>query len=319
MFRKRIFDYLIAFLFIISINFLLPRLMPGDPLMVIYGEDVVVSMNEELEQDLTERMGLDKSLGEQFGVYLVNLLKGDLGYSYYYEDSVLNLLLGTLPWTILLVGLALIISTLLGIILGLETGYKRGSFFDKGVLTGLMFLNGFPDFFIGIVLLLIFSVSLGLFPLSGAMTPYSGLTGLSLIFDVLKHLTLPLLALVLSEISACFLLTRTTVITVLGEPFILTAKAKGVREKNIKYRHIGKNSLIPILTRTGIRIGRMFTAILLIETVFSYPGVGYLIYNSLLTRDYPVIQGVFFVIALIVMGINFLVEVVNKKIDPRVT
>jgi len=315
---KKFIDYFIAFTFVLFLNFLLPRLIPGNPLMAIYGEEVLITMSPELETQLVERFGLDKSLPEQFYIYLNSLLKGDLGFSYYYGTPVFELIMRYLHWTLLLVGCAFIISTLMGFILGLESGWRRGQTVDKGLLTGLMFINGFPDFFLGIFFLLVFGVSLGVFPLSGALTPYAGLSGIGLVKDIAGHLALPLSTLVLTEVSICYLLTRTTVLTVLGEPFILTARAKGIQERNIKFKHVGRNSLLPVITRTAIRLGRMLTGALLVEAVFAYPGIGLLIYNSLMARDYPVIQGIFFLVAIGVMTVNFLSEILYKKIDPRV-
>lgn len=316
--NKRFVDYLIAFIFVLVLNFLLPRLMPGDPLMAIYGEEALVSIAPELEAQIVERFELDKTLPEQYLIYLWSLLKGDIGFSYYYEVPVIKLVLQTLPWTLLLVGCAFIISTLLGFVLGLESAWRRGKTADKGLLAGLMLLNSFPDFFIGIVFLLVFGVSLGIFPLAGAVTPYAGLSGGELLIDIMKHLALPVSSLVLAEISTCYLLTRTTVLTVLGEPFILTARAKGIKERNIKFKHVGRNSLLPITTRTTLRLGRMLTGALFIETIFAYPGMGLLIFNSFMARDYPVIQGVFFLVALWIMSVNYLNELLYKKIDPRV-
>jgi peptide/nickel transport system permease protein len=316
--KNRLADYAIAFVIILSLNFLLPRLLPGDPMLAIYGQEALLAMTPELEAELSERFGLHTPLYQQFANYLISLARGDLGYSYYYQTPVTKLILGTLPWTILLAGLAVVISTLIGFIFGLESAWQRGHKIDKFFLTGMMFLNGFPDFFIAILLLVVFSVTLGLFPLSGALTPYAGLSGLALLKDVLWHLGLPLLCLVMVEISASYLLTRTTVVSILGEPFILTARAKGLAENRIKYHHVGRNSLLPLVAGTGNRLGRVFTGALFVEVVFSYPGMGLLVYNALTARDYPVLQGVFTLLALGVIGINFLVELLYPKLDPRV-
>ncbi len=316
--RKKYVDYLIALMIIVSLNFMLPRLMPGDPLEAIYGGEALLTMTTEVKAELAERFGLDKSLPEQFATYLLAMATGNLGYSYYYHTQVSELVFGALPWTILLVGLALVISTVIGFALGLEAGWSHNKAKGKGILTGLMFLNGFPDFFIAILLLLIFGVTLGLFPLAGAMTPYADLQGIYLLKDIIWHLALPLLALVLAEVSACFILTRASVISILGAPYILCARAKGLTESRILYRHVGRNSILPVWTRTGTRVGRMITGALFIEVVFAYPGIGTLIYNSLLARDYPVIQGTFFIVALVVLICNMLVDYTYKKIDPRV-
>lgn len=317
--KQNLVTYAIAFLLILALNFLLPRMMPGDPLMAIYGEEALVQMTPELKTHLVERFALDQPLWQQFGAYVRALCQGDLGHSYYYNAPVFDVVLGRLPWTLLLVGLSLVLSTLLGIVLGIESGWRRGSKTDRAMLSGLMALNGFPDFFIGTLLLLVFGVTLGIFPLAGALTPYSGLSGGALVLDVLKHLFLPLAALTLAHAGSSYLLTRNTMITVLKEPYMLTARAKGLSERVLKYRHAGRNSMLPIITRTGIWLGRVVTGALFVEIVFAYPGLGYLTYEALLARDYPIIQSVLLVVAVFVLAANFLVDLSYRKLDPRVS
>ena len=287
--KRSLVTYAIAFLFILVLNFLLPRMMPGDPLMAIYGDEALIAMTPELKAHLVERFALDQPLWQQFGAYFLALFQGELGYSYYYNAPVVAVILGRLPWTLLLVGTSLVLSTLLGIVLGIESGWRRASKTDRALLASLMSLNGFPDFFLGMVLLIIFGVTLPLFPLAGAVTPYAGLSGLALALDVLRHLFLPVAALTLAYLAGTYLLTRNTMITVLREPYMLTARAKGLSQRVLKYRHAGRNSMLPVVTRTGIWIGRVVTGALFTELVFAYPGVGYLTYEALLTRDYPVI------------------------------
>ncbi len=311
-------NYAIALFIILTLNFVLPRLMPGDPLLAIYGEEALVVMTPQLEAELIQRFSLDQSMSEQFVAYLLALLHGDLGYSYYYNEQVLDVITAFLPWTLLLAGSALIISTLIGLALGIESGYRRGKTLDKTLLSGLMFLNGFPDFFVGILLLLVFGVALGLVPLSGGLTPYSNLTGLALAGDVLHHLVTPLTALVLVWITSTYLLTRNTMITTLKEGFILTAKAKGCGRWRIKYRHAGRNSLLPVVTSIGLHLPHVITGALFIEIVFAYPGAGSLLYNSLLTRDYPLIQGILLLVTVAVLAVNLLVDLLYHKLDPRV-
>jgi peptide/nickel transport system permease protein len=168
------------------------------------------------------------------------------------------------------------------------------------------------------VLLIIFGVMWGMFPLAGALTPYSGLTGWGVVLDAIKHLVLPVAALTLAHLSGCYLLTRNTMITVLKEPYMLTARAKGLSQGVLKYRHAGRNSLLPVVTHTGIWTGRVVTGALFVELVFAYPGVGYLAYEAMMARDYPIIQGLFLVVAIAVLAINFLVELSYTKLDPRV-
>ena len=317
--KRNVVTYAIALVFILMLNFLLPRLMPGDPLMAIYGDEALIAMTPELKAHLVERFALNQPLWQQLGAYFLALFQGELGHSYYYNAPVLSVILGRLPWTLLLVGTSLVLSTILGIVLGIESGWRRGSKTDRAMLAGLMSLNGFPDFFLGMLLLILFGVTLGVFPLAGALTPYSGLSGIALVLDVLRHLFLPVTALTLAHLASGYLLTRNTMITVLKEPYMLTAKAKGLSERILKYRHAGRNSMLPVVTRTGIWIGRMVTGALFVELVFAYPGIGYLTYEALLARDYPIIQGVFLMVAIFVLVANFLVDLSYPKLDPRVS
>lgn len=316
--RNSLITYAIAFLFILGLNFLLPRLMPGDPFTAIYGDEALIAMTPELKAQIVERFALDQSFTQQLFAYLGALFQGDLGHSYYYNAPVAEVVFSRLPWTLLLVGSALVLSTLIGSILGVEAGWRRGKRSDKFMLGGLMSLNGMPDYFLGILLLLLFGVTWGLLPLSGAVTPYAELSGFDYVLDVLKHMALPVLAMTLTQVSGVFLLTRNTMISVIREPFIKLAKAKGLSEGRIKYHHAGRNSMLPVVTRSGLMMTRITTETLFIELVFAYPGLGYLIYEALGTRDYPVIQGVFLVVALVVLGVNFLVDVVYPRLDPRV-
>ena len=317
--RRNLATYGIAFLIILGLNFMLPRLMPGDPLTAIYGDEAMIAMTPQLKASLVERFALDQSTWQQLGTYLLNLLKGDMGYSYSYNAPVFQVIMGSLPWTLLIVGTSMLLSTLLGVVLGIESGWRRGSRTDRTLLTGLMCLNGFPDFFLGLLLLIIFGVLLGVAPLSGALTPYSGLTGLALVWDVLKHMALPVAALTLAQLSMGYLLTRNSMLTVLKAPFMLLARAKGLPQRTLKYRHAGRNSMLPVITMTGIRLGKVVTGTLFVELVFAYPGIGYMTYNALLSRDYPLIQGIFLVVAISVLLANFIVDCLYPKLDPRVS
>ncbi|MCX6677365.1 MAG: ABC transporter permease [Methanothrix sp.] len=318
LFPASFLNYIIALAAIFSLNFILPRLMPGDPLHAIYGDEAMVAMTPEMEAELIRQFSLDKSWWDQLLAYVLGLLQGDLGFSYYYKEQVSQVIMGALPWTLLLTGLALVIATAIGIILGIESGYRRSSSLDRGLVAGLMFLGGFPDFFIGILLLLIFAVSLDVLPLSGATSPYAGYEGLAYILDILRHLALPLTSMILVQLGGIFLLTRNTILILLGESFILTARAKGCSEQCIKYAHAGRNSLLPVTTATGLRIPHLMTGALFIEIVFSYPGVGSLLNTAIAARDYPLIQGILLIVTLTVLSANFLVDLLYMRLDPRV-
>jgi peptide/nickel transport system permease protein len=313
-----IINYILALAAIFALNFILPRMMPGDPLHAIYGDEALVAMTPQLEAELIRKFSLDQPWPSQLLAYVCGLLQGDLGYSYYYRDHVASVIFGALPWTLLLTGMALLMATFFGIALGMESGYRRGKLLDRGLIAGLVFMSGFPDFFVGIVLLLIFGVSLGLAPLSGATTPYSGDTGLAYLLDVLHHLALPLASLVLVQLGAVYLLTRNTMVTVLKERFVLTARAKGCSEASVRYRHAGRNSLLPVVTATGMRLSQAITGALFIEIIFSYPGVGSLLNTALDTRDYPLIQGILLLVSVVVLTANLSVDLLYQKLDPRV-
>jgi peptide/nickel transport system permease protein len=316
--QRNIPTYLVALLVIVSINFVLPRMMPGDPLMAIYGEEALVAMTPELKAFLLRSFALDRPLWQQFLAYLGQIIQGNLGFSYYHSAPTLEVIMGRLPWTLLLVGTALMLSTSLGVFLGIESGWRRGKSLDRMMLSGVMTLSGFPDFFLGMVLLLVFGVFLKFLPLSGSLTPYSGLSGFPLVFDLLRHLILPVSALTLGHVAANYFLTRSTMVTVIKEPYILAARAKGLPERTIQYRHAGRNALLPMVTRTGIWLGRIVTGTLFVEVIFAYPGLGSLTYQALLTRDYAVLQGVLLLVAILVLVVNFCADLVYVRMDPRI-
>lgn len=316
--QQNVLSYAVALIIILGLNFILPRMMPGDPLMAIYGDEALIRMTPELKAELIERFSLDESLAHQFGSYLWNLLHGDLGYSYYYSAPVADILQERLPWTLLLVGSSVVLATAIGVILGIESGWRRGKALDRALLGGLVGVGSFPDFFIGIVLLLLFAVTLGWFPLGGAVTPYAGFTGMARIWDVLWHLFLPLLALTLCHIGGGYLLTRNTMVGVIREPYILSARAKGLPSSRIRYRHAGRNAMIPLMTRTGIWLGRIVTGTFFIEAVFSYPGLGHMTQEAISARDYPVLQGVLLLVTVLVLSANLLVDLILPKLNPRV-
>ena len=313
-------NYIIAFFIIITINFIVPRILPGEPLNAIYGNEVLVKLSAETRAYLSSYYGMDKPVLVQYFLYIASVFKGNLGYSFYYKKPVIELLLSYFPYTIMLMGLAMLISTILAIVLGIESGWRRGRKSDKFILFSVIFSSSFPSFFIGAVFLIVFGVLLNILPFQGARTLYSGLGSLSMFIDFLKHLILPLFSLVMVFLPFSYLLTRNSMISNLKEPYILLARAKGLSDTRIKYIHAGRNSLIPVATQVGIRLGTMMlTGTLFIEIIFSYPGMGSLIYNSISNRDYPVLQGSFLFTAFLVLFINFLMDLFYTKLDPRIS
>jgi len=317
--KKKYLSYIIAFLIIITLNFIVPRLLPGDPLNAIYGDEVLLKLSAETREYISSTYNLDKPILTQYLLYVTSIFKGNLGYSIYYKKPVIDLLLSYIPYTIILMGLAISISTLLAIVLGIESGWRRGKKLDKFILFLVIFSSSFPSFFIGACFLIVFGVLLNILPFQGARTMYSGLGSFGLSVDFLLHLILPLFSLVFVFLPSSYLLTRNSMISNLKEPYILLARAKGLKDTRIRYKHAGRNSLIPVATQTGLSLGTMIiTGTIFIEIVFSYPGMGSLIYNSILNRDYPVIQGSFLFVAVLVLVINFLMDLFYVKLDPRI-
>lgn len=310
-------DYGLALFILCTLGFVLPRLLPGDPFLAIYGEEALLHMTPETKAAIISSLSLDKPPGEQFAAYWLALLRGDLGWSYFFQAPVLSVIGGFLPWTLLLSGSALVLSTTAGFVAGVESGARRGSGFDRYSFTALMALGGIPDFFIGALLLLAFAVHWPLFPLGGAMTVFGGKSGWALYADVLRHLALPLASLFAVRLASVYLLTRNTVVGLLGSPFIRTAMAKGCPAATIRYRHIGRSALLPLATTTGLQLAHLFAGVLMIEILFGYPGMGALFGKALAARDYPLLQGILIIGTLTVLATNFLVDALYPILDAR--
>lgn len=318
--RRTVENYAIAFFIILLLTFSLPRIMPGDPVTAIYGELQAegIELTPELEAAIKARYGLDEPLWAQFYAYFASLLNCDFGYSFIFDEPVADLIFGHLPWTFLLLGSSLLLSKLIAIVLGIESGWRRGKRSDKALLTGLMALEGCPNFVMGLVLLLVFGVILGIAPLYGAENSTLHVSGIPRCVEILNHLILPLSALTVTSISGSYLLMRNTMITTLNEPFILTARAKGLPDRTIRYKHAGRNAILPFVTSIGMRIGMLITGSMFIEMIFAYPGVGTLLYESIVRRDYFTLQGIFFILTIAVLAANLTVDLLYKKIDPRI-
>jgi peptide/nickel transport system permease protein len=314
---KKYKDYIVAFGCLIILNFMLPRFLPGDPVTALAGEQAFFEMTTEMRQELITSFGLDKPIYIQFGKYMMSLIKLDFGYSYFYKRKVIDLIILYLPWTIALVMIGMILSIVIGYLTGIESGYHSGKKIDKFLLSIMILISGFPQFFLGMLLLIFFSVHLGWLPMGGCETACSSLTGITRLKDILVHMILPIVTIVISEVSNMYLLTRNTSIVVSEKLYMRTAVAKGLSQRVIKHRYLGKNSFIPLLTMAAIIMGRMFVGVLLIEVVFSYPGLGSLIYEAVKVRDYPVLQGAFFIVSIMVLVFNGIAEGIHLKYGER--
>lgn len=315
--KTKLVSYAFVLLVAVTLNFLLPRLMPGTPLRFLVGEEVAL-LSPESVRELLAQHGLDRPLWEQYLRYLAQLARGDLGYSYQERKPVLAVLIERLPWTLLLTGTALLLSTTIGIVVGALAAWRHGSAFDAIALSLFVLLDSMPSFWLGMILVAFFAVQLGWFPIFGAQTPWANLTGWEYLVDILRHLALPTLTLTLATISGTFLVMRSAMIGVLGEDYIRTARSKGLSELRVLYRHAVRNGLLPVTTVFMINLGFLVSGATVVETVFSYPGLGRLLYEAVLQRDYPLMQGAFLLIAISVLVANFLADLLYSRIDPRV-
>ncbi|MFA5528201.1 MAG: ABC transporter permease [Peptostreptococcales bacterium] len=313
--------YLLIFTTILIINFFLPRFMPGDPFLYLSVDDgnVSVAYSEKQIEEYKAYYGLDRPLYIQFLNYIKGLLKGDLGYSIYYNISVLELIFTRLPWTLFIVLTSLLISSIIGVFLGTVSAYSRNGFLDKFAYFSMTVFSEIPSFLLGIFLLFIFAARLGLFPLAGGMTAFGNFqTKLYYLIDIIYHGTLPVLTLSLVKIGEFYLLARSSMLTVLSQDYIQTAKGKGLKKKRILFYHALRNGMPPIVARIFMSLGGLFGGAILVENVFSYPGVGRLMREAFLVRDYVLIQGILLIIAIMVLFFSYLSDVFCKKMDPRI-
>lgn len=310
-------QYGLVLLFAVTLNFLLPRMMPGSPLVYLAGEEVGY-LSEEQRTQLLHAYGLDRPLWQQYARYLGDLARGNLGRSVQQGRPILEIIAQRLPWTLLLVGLSLLLATLVGIAWGLLAGWRRGSWLDVGSLGVTMVFESTPSFWLAMIFIAVFAAGLRWFPIFGAETPALGLSGLPLLANRGWHLVLPLATLTLVTVPGMFLITRYSLLGVLGEQYIATARAKGIEERTVMFRHAMRNALLPVATVFMLNLGFIVSGATVVETVFSYPGVGRLLFEAVRARDYPVIQATFFIITVSVIAANVLADLMYPLIDPRV-
>lgn len=316
-FLRQAFQYVLTFFAAISINFFLPKAMPGDPLALIAG-DAIRQMGSEKIAELRQAYGLDLPLAKQYLIYLGNLLQGELGYSYRYSggQSVLEVILDRLGWTLLLVAASLILATLIGSALGAWAAWHRGQARDLGLLTLLFTLRSMPPFWLAMILIPLFAIRWQVFP-SGDSYSTPRLAGFQGLLDVLHHAILPILVLTLAYIPTAFAIMRSAMLSVLKADFIRTARAKGLRERDVRLHHAMRNAILPIITLVTLDFGQMLGGVTLIETVFNYRGIGSMMFEAVKSRDYPLLQGGFLVFTLGVLILNLITDWLYPYLDPR--
>jgi len=297
---RRILIALPTLLGVVVLVFLMVRLAPGDPAVLLAGE---FATPETLEA-IRARYGLDRGLPEQFLIYLEALLRGDLGESARSRRPVLEELKTYFPNTLELASAAILVAVLTGIPLGILAALRPGSSLDLSVMVLALLGVSMPVFWFGLLAILIFSVGLGWFPVAGKGT--------------LAHLILPAITLGINATALLARMTRGTLLEVLSQDYIRTARAKGLAERVVIFKHALRNALIPVVTVVGLEFGTLLSGAVITETIFAWPGLGQLLVGSILARDYPVVQGAVLLVAITFVLINLLVDLLYATIDPRV-
>jgi len=313
---KRLLQSIPLILFVMAVNFLIIHAAPGDPITYLYGASAEVSA--EQMNKLREELGLTRPLYIQYALYLRELLRGDLGFSVINRRPVLDLIVERIPATLVLMIAAFVFSVVLGGLWGVLSAVKARTQIDYWVTMASLVGYSMPTFWLGLILILIFSVQLGWFPTMGMVTlgrEQSGWRGLA---DFLHHLVLPTITLGTFYLATYARLIRASMLEVLGQEFITTAWSKGLPARTVHYKHALRNALLPVVTIAGLQIGFMFTGAVLTETIFAWPGMGGLTYQAILQRDYALLMGLFLMVSVCVILMNLVTDLVYTLVDPRI-
>ena len=318
--RRAVF-YLIALFVAITINFMIPRLMTGDPVQMMFAR-FQGRMDPSAVDSLYKTFGfVDGPITMQYMTYLGNLLQGNMGTSIAWFPAPVTQVLGVgLAWTIRLLGTATIIAFALGMFLGIRAAWKRGKFVDSVVvpITGLF--GAFPYFWLAMIMLYVFALNLGWFPLGHAasLDINQDWTNPQYWLSVGYHMVLPALTIILTAVGGWLLGMRNNMINVLSADYIAMAQAKGLSDRRVKYTYAARNAMLPSITGFAMSLGFIVGGALVTEVVFSYPGIGYTLLTAINARDYPLMQGCFLLITIAVLGANFLADAAYVVLDPRV-
>ncbi len=312
---RKVFSLAVTLYAVATFNFLLFHVLPGNPvrLMARAGH-----LDPAAVAQLKQLFGLDRSLPIQYLIYLRDLIQGNLGFSYVYRQPVTTVLGPAIRNTILLLGTATLLTIVVGVGLGVIAGARANSRTDTSVVVSSLVLWSLPTFWTGMILIFICGVWFHLLPISGINTLGYSFTSLGHLVDLGKHLILPTLTLALVNVAEFALITRSSLVDVMSEDYMVTARAKGLRRRVIVWRHGVRNALLPIVTATALYMGLVLGGAIQVEAVFSWPGMGLLSYKAVLSRDYPVLEASFLIFAVAVIIMNFASDLLYRALDPRV-
>ncbi len=313
---SRILQGLALILAVVVLNFVLVHAAPGDPVETIAGASG--GMSPELMAQLRTQYGLDKPLPVQLAIYLGKVVRGDLGYSYFFNLPVVSMIAERVPATLLLVVSSVLAAFVVGTTLGVLSSRKPNGVLSQFITVLSMVGFAAPVFWMGIMLVILFASVLPILPVSGMRAVDASGGGIHDVIDVLYHLILPTLTLSLVYLAQYSRLARSSMLDVLGADFIRTARAKGLPDRVVMYKHALRNALLPVVTVLGLQFGNVLAGAILVETVFNWPGLGRLAFDSVLRRDYPTILGVLLFSSIVVIVMNILTDLAYRLIDPRI-
>lgn len=313
---ERIVFAIAVVLAVLVLNFILVRLAPGDPAEVIAGESGGIT--QEIIDAIRSEYGLDLPIYEQLWIYLGNAVKGDLGYSYYFNSPVVELVVSRMWPTILLIVAATVLALFIGTVFGVLASRKPEGWFSNFITIFSLIGYSAPPFWTGMLLIIMFAFVLPWFPVSGYYDVTLSVGSFGHALDVLHHLVLPSITLALIYLAQYSRMARASMLEVMGSDYIRTARAKGVAENVVFFKHGLRNAILPIITITGLHFGNVLSGAVLVEAVFNWPGLGTLAFDSLLRRDYPTILGLLFFSAVMTIAANLLTDFCYRLADPRI-
>jgi len=313
---QRLAKAIVVLFAIVVLNFMLIRMAPGDPAVVMAGE--AGASDQMFVNQLREKFGLDKPLPEQLFIYVKGIATLDLGFSFRQQAPVSQLIVERLPATLLLTLTAFAISLLLGILFGTLAARFAGTWLDTAVTIFSLIFYATPLFWVALMAILLFSVTVDWLPSFGYETVGANYTGLAHVLDVGAHLILPATTIGLFFMATYSRMTRASMLEVQRHDFVKTARAKGLRNAVIQRRHVLRNALLPVVTLAGLQAGTLVGGAVLTETVFAWPGIGRLMYEALLQRDYNLLLGVFVVCSAMVLAFNLITDLIYRSVDPRI-
>lgn len=310
---RRLLQAIPLILLVLVINFVILHVAPGDPVSFFVQGGTGATL--EFVESIRKQFGLDKPLGVQLAIFLKNMFQGDLGYSLYYQDSVIRVIWERMPVTFLLVGLSMLFAAVGGIGLGVLAGKRPYSTIDRINTVVAVLGYSIPVFWFGQMLIILFAINLKILPTGGIPIAALGRGGF---VDWCRSLVLPVIALGVVQLALVARITRANMLEILGADYVTSARAKGVRESVITVKHALRNAILPVVTVISVNFGFVLTGAMLTETVFTWPGLGRMMLDSLMRRDYPVLMGLLIVMSVGVVILNLLTDLLYAYLDPRI-